>query len=97
MKDNNFKIKEVCDNICEELCPFDISDEESLLIEDRLERLEKVSRTLTAKVSRVSKAFKEKKFRRHPEQLKEKKSVVVSTVCFSLPIQIKSKPHKTKI
>ena len=52
--------------------PFDISDEDLLLFEDRLERLEKVSRTLTAKVSRVCKAFKEKKFRRHPEQLDEK-------------------------
>ena len=72
LKDNNFKIKQVCDDICEELCPFDISDEDLLLLEDQLERLEKVSRTLTAKVSRVCKAFKEKKFRRHPEQLEEK-------------------------
>ena len=34
LKDNNFKIKQVCNDICEELCPFDISDEDLLLLED---------------------------------------------------------------
>ena len=43
LKDNNFKIKEVCDSICEDFSSFDISDEDLLCLEDRLKRLEKVS------------------------------------------------------
>ena len=72
LRENNFKIKECFYEICEEMCPFDVSDEDALQIEDRLNRLEKVSKNLTAKVSRLSKAYKAKVFRHKPEMLEDK-------------------------
>ena len=81
LKDNNYKIKELCEEICEELCPFDVSDEEALQIEDRLARMKKVSETLSAQVSRLYKAYKDRKFRHHPDKLNEKE---ISCSQFSL-------------
>ena len=66
------KINEVSQDICEELCPFDVTDEEAMLMEDRVERMQKVTKAMTAKISKLSKAFKERKFRKCPEKLCEK-------------------------
>ena len=39
--------------IIEELSPFDIKDEDAMLFEDRLDRLEKVSKNLITKVHKL--------------------------------------------
>ena len=65
-------MQEVVRDICEELTPFDMNDEESLILENRLERLEVVSKAFSAKVYRLQKEFKQRKYRKHPEKLEEK-------------------------
>lgn len=72
LKDHNQKVDEVVKDICEELTPFDINDADAVLLEDRLERLDRTSKNLTAKVYRLKSEIKSRKYRNHPEQLKEK-------------------------
>ena len=43
LSDQGNKVSEVVNDICETLAPFDVNDSEAVLIEDRLERLEKTS------------------------------------------------------
>ena len=45
LKTNNFKISEVCKEITEELCPFDLSEVEAEDVEEKLGKLEAVSKT----------------------------------------------------
>ena len=40
LKENGDKVSAVVNEVCEELSPFDVTDEEALVVEDRLERLE---------------------------------------------------------
>ena len=42
-------LNEVSRDICEELCPFDVTDEEALQVEDRLERMERGILAMRAK------------------------------------------------
>ena len=72
LTEKNYVIKEVCEEVTEELCPFDISDEEGEDIEDKLEKLKRVTKCLTAKVSRLASDFKNRKYRYTPETLEEK-------------------------
>ena len=52
LKENGDQVQEVVWDICEELTPFDINNEESLILEDRSEQLEVVSKAFSAKVYR---------------------------------------------
>ena len=65
-------VKKVVSEIVEELSPFGIKDEDAMLLEDRLDRLEKVSKNLLSKVYKLKNKVKEKKFRHNPELLEEK-------------------------
>ena len=65
----------------EELCPFDINDEEALKIEGRVERFQKTSRLLEIKLWKLKKVIKERKFRHKPELLEEK---FVSSIQYSI-------------
>ena len=69
---NENDVKKVVSEIVEELSPFDIKDEDAMLFEDRLDRLEKVSKNLITKVYKLKNKVKEKKFRHNPELLEEK-------------------------
>ena len=50
---NENDVKKVVSEIVEELSPFDIKDEDAMLFEDRLDRLEKVSKNLISKVYKL--------------------------------------------
>ena len=52
--------------IVEELCPFDVGDEVALNMEDRVERLERVTKLLEMKVYKLKKAVKQRKYRHTP-------------------------------
>ena len=54
-----------------DLTPFDMSDEEVTLCEDRVERLEKVSSALYRRIYRLKEEVKVKKFRHKPQLLDE--------------------------
>ena len=56
----------------EELCPFDINDEDALKIEDRLERVDRVTLRLQMRVRNLIKQVKARKFRHNPDLLDEK-------------------------
>ena len=71
LKGNENDVKKVVDEMIEELCPFDVNDNDALIIEDRIERLEKVSRTLQLKVHKLKSKIKDRKFRHNPEILDE--------------------------
>ena len=72
LKTNNFKISEVCKEITEELCPFDLSEVEAEDVAEKLGKLEAVSKILTARVSRLSADYKSRKFRKNKHLLEEK-------------------------
>ena len=69
--EKNHKISEVCRDITRTLYPFEIDEDETGEIEEKLERLDTVARKLTATVSRFSRDLKAKKFKKHPEILEE--------------------------
>ena len=70
--DSNEKdVKKAVAEIIDELCPFDVNDEDALQIEDRVQRLERVTKLLEKKVYKLRKEVKEKKFRHKPECLDE--------------------------
>ena len=71
LKSNESDVQRVVSEMIEELCPFDVNDEDALAIEDRLERLEKVSRNLQTKVYKLKLKLKDRKFRYKPEFLEE--------------------------
>ena len=54
-----------------ELSPFDVTDEDVINFEDRVERLGKVSSSLSSKIYRLKQDIKAKKFKRKPELLEE--------------------------
>ena len=68
---NENDVKKVVGEMVEDLCPFDVNDEDALKIEDRAERLERVTKVLMAKVYRLRKEVKERKFKHKPELLEE--------------------------
>ena len=69
LKDND-DVCEVVEDIISELCPFDVKSDE--VEEELVEKLDKVSKALVARVYRIRQAAKERKFRRNPELLEEK-------------------------
>ena len=60
------------EEMMEELCPFDINDEDALKIEGRVERYQKTKHLLEIKLWKLKKQIKERKFRHKPELLEEK-------------------------
>ena len=81
LKQNENDVNKVVREMIEELCPFDINDEEALGIEDRLERFDKVANLLKKKVWKLQQKVKQRKFKHKPELLDEK---VVSSSQYSL-------------
>ena len=72
LKDHENDVAKVANEMLEELCPFDLNDQDALLIEDRIERVAKVSKLLQMRVRRLAKNVKESKSRHkrgRPEQL----------------------------
>ena len=45
----------VAEEIAKELSPFDVSDEDAILVEDRLERLSKITQNLATKIYKIQK------------------------------------------
>ena len=72
LKENEYDVKKAVEEVVKELAPFDIDDENVSLIEDRLERLEEVSKLLSAKCYKLKSELKARKYRKHPELLEEK-------------------------
>ena len=72
LKANDNDVSKAVQEVIEELCPFDITDEEALKIEGRVERLQKTNRLLEMKLWKVKQQIKERKFRHKPEVLDEK-------------------------
>ena len=71
LESNENDVKRAVGEIVEELCPFDVGDEVALNIEDRVERLERVTKLLENKVYKLKKAVKQRKYRHNPEGLEE--------------------------
>ena len=71
LKYNENSVKKAVEEILEELCPFDVNDEEALKIEDRVSRLDRVNSLLQKKVYKLRQQIKERKFRHNPELLEE--------------------------
>ena len=71
LKERGNDLEKVVEEICEELVPFDVNDDEERLVRDRLERMERAAITLEKKIRHLQKAHKERKFRHHPEKLEE--------------------------
>ena len=57
--------------MCEELVPFEVSDEEALQVDGRLERMKKATLDLEKRIRYLQKCNKDRKFRHHPEMLEE--------------------------
>ena len=71
LKERGNDLEKVAEEICEELVPFDVNDDEERLVGDRLERMAKATANLEKKIMHLKKANKERKFRHHPEKLEE--------------------------
>ena len=76
LSDQNQRVNDVVNDICETLAPFDVNDSEATVLEDQLERLDKASKALAAKVYRLQKEVKNRKYRHNTEMLEE---VLIST------------------
>ena len=72
LKANEEDVSKAVEELMEELCPFDINDEEALKIEGRVERLQKTSRLIEMRLWKLKKQIKERKFKHKPEVLDEK-------------------------
>ena len=64
LEKNGDVVKQLVEEMIEELTPFDMSDSHALLLEVRLERLGNIPMALSSKVYRLHKDFKAQKFRR---------------------------------
>ena len=71
LKEHESNVRQVAEEICEELVPFDVSDEDVVKLDDRLERMKKASLTMEKRIRHLQNHIKAKKFRHHPEQLEE--------------------------
>ena len=64
-------VSQVVDSVLEELAPFDIHDDIELHVMDRINRLDVVSKKLAAKVYKLRKSVKDRKFRHKPDLLED--------------------------
>lgn len=58
-------------DIVSDLSPFDVTDDNVLAVEDRLERLDKVSGNLKTKIYKLKQAVQARKYKHRPELLEE--------------------------
>ena len=72
LQESENDVQAAVDKIIEELCPFDVNDEAALQIEDRMQRLERVTSSLTAKVYRLKNSLKTRVYRHNREMLDDK-------------------------
>ena len=72
LKDSENNVSKACEAIVEDISPFDVNDQEVILIEDRIERLQKVSVSLQTKLYKLVRDVKARKFRHQPQLLEEK-------------------------
>ena len=71
MREKENDLEKVAGEICEELVPFDVTIEEELLVNDRLERMAKTATNIERKIRKLQDANRERKFRHCPEKLEE--------------------------
>ena len=71
LKQNDDNVAKAVEEIVTDLSPFDVEDESVILLEDRVQRLSKVSMSLTKKLYRLKKEVKDRKYRKKPELLEE--------------------------
>ena len=64
-------VRKVAEEVVSELTPFDVTDDNVLILEDRLERVEKVTVAFMAKFYRLKSDIKARKFRKKPHLLEE--------------------------
>ena len=74
-------VKRAAEAIGEELCPFDVNDEEAMDMEDRYGRLDATTKKLACKINKVRKELKDRKYRFQPEKMEE---TVISTSQYSV-------------
>ena len=73
LKDKKHQITEVCRDITKILCPFEFKEDDTdVVISEKKKKLEQVAQSLIGRVGKLSKDFKNKKFRKEPERLEEK-------------------------
>ena len=72
LKTNGDDVNRAVEEIIKELSPFDVTDDNVTAIEDRLDRLEKVSKKLKVKLYKLRQDVKNRKFRYKPEVMDEK-------------------------
>ena len=70
--DNENDVAKVVEQIVKEMCPFDLTDDTVMQKEERVERLDRVCKCLSAKVYKLKNDLKNKKFKHKPELLEEK-------------------------
>ena len=70
--DNENDVAKVVEQIVKEMCPFDLTDDTVMHKEERVERLDRVCKCLSAKVYKLKNDLKNKKFKHKPELLEEK-------------------------
>ena len=71
LKECENNVKKAVEVILSELSPFDVTDENITCYEERLDRLEKVSSSLTRRIYRLKEDVKAKRFRRNQDLLEE--------------------------
>ena len=71
LKECENRVKKAVEVILSELSPFDVTDENITCYEERLDRLEKVSSSLTRRIYRLKEDVKAKRFRRNQDLLEE--------------------------
>ena len=65
-------VKRAVNEIVADISPFDITDINVDDFEDKVEKLDQVSKNLATKMYKLKKAVQARKFRNHPELLEEK-------------------------
>ena len=71
LKECENNVKKAVEVILSELSPFDVTYENITCYEERLDRLEKVSSSLTRRIYRLKEDVKAKRFRRNQDLLEE--------------------------
>ena len=72
LEETNKNVSDAAECIAKELCPFDVTDEEAMMLEDRAERLQQQTTKISKKLYKIQADFKARKFRKKPAMLEEK-------------------------
>ena len=71
LKENGDDVSKAVEEVVTDLSPFDMTDENVSDLEEKVEKLEKVSKSLTNKVYILKKEVKARKYKKKPELLEE--------------------------